>query len=42
MRKEALASLAVFGFALVLYANSLTGAFVFDDHAAIEVNRDVR
>ena len=37
-----LASLVLLGFALALYANSLKGDFVFDDHAAIQVNPDVR
>ena len=40
--KEVLASLGVLSLAVALYANSLTGNFVFDDHAAIEINPDVR
>ena len=41
-REKLAASLAVLGVAVGLYANTLTGEFVFDDHAAIEVNADVR
>ena len=41
-REKAVASLAVLGVAVGLYANTLTGELVFDDHAAIEVNADVR
>jgi hypothetical protein len=37
-----LASLGTLGLALALYANSLAGDFVFDDHSAIQVNPDVR
>lgn len=37
-----LASLCVLGLALALYANSLAGDFVFDDHSAIRINPDVR
>ena len=37
-----LASLGVLGLALALYANSLAGDFVFDDHSAIRINPDVR
>ena len=27
---------------VILYLNSIPGAFVFDDHEAIETNKDVR
>lgn len=32
----------VAGIAFLLYLNSVPGDFVFDDHEAIESNRDVR
>ena len=35
-------SLLVAGLAVALYANSIPGEFVFDDHEAIENNLDVR
>lgn len=35
-------SLLVAGLAVALYANSIPGDFVFDDHEAIENNLDVR
>ncbi len=34
--------LLVAGFAAALYLNSIPGGFVFDDHEAIETNKDVR
>ena len=39
---RALASFGTAGLALALYANSLPGDFVFDDHSAIQINPDVR
>ena len=41
-RDRVLASTGVASLALVLYANTLSGDFAFDDHAAIQVNADVR
>lgn len=34
--------MVVAGIAFLLYLNSVPGDFVFDDHEAIESNRDVR
>jgi len=42
MRTKLVSSLLVAGLAIALYANSVPGEFVFDDHEAIESNMDVR
>ena len=41
-RERALASVGIATLALALYGNTAAGDFVFDDHAAIQVNPDVR
>ena len=42
MSPKIASSLLVAGLAVALYANSIPGEFVFDDHEAIENNMDVR
>ena len=42
MSPKIVSSLLVAGLAVALYANSIPGEFVFDDHEAIENNMDVR